>query len=130
VPAGVGRVLVVEDDDDVLDVTSAMLRELGYQVLCARNGADALQMLKAGTRFDLLFSDVLMPQGITGVELAREARRLNKDLKILLTSGNAAYVLARYGAEDEFPIIGKPFRRADLAQYLRLVMRAHDVVSG
>jgi signal transduction histidine kinase len=130
VPAGAGRVLVVEDDDDVLDVTSAMLRELGYQVLCARNGADALQMLKGGTRFDLLFSDVLMPQGITGVELAREARRFSKDLRILLTSGNAAYVLARYGAEDEFPIIGKPFRRADLVQYLRLVMRAHDVVSG
>ena len=124
VPTGSGRVLVTEDDADVLDVTSAMLRELGYHVVCARNGAEAIQILTSGNRFDLLFSDVVMPQGITGIELAREAKRLCDGIKILLTSGNAADVLARYGAEDEFPIIGKPFRRADLAQYLRLVMRA------
>jgi signal transduction histidine kinase len=124
VPAGSGRVLVVEDDEDVLDVTSVMLRELGYHVVCARNGAEAIRILTSGRQFDLLFSDVVMPPGITGVELAREAKRLRGDLKVLLTSGNAADVLARYGAEDEFPIIGKPFRRADLAQYLRLVMRA------
>jgi PAS domain S-box-containing protein len=123
VPAGSGRVLMVEDDDDVLDVTSALLRQLGYHVLCARNGTEALRMLKAGDRFDLLFSDVVMAQGINGVELAREAKRLCGGIKVLLTSGNAADVLARHGAEDEFPIIGKPYRRADLAQYLRLVMR-------
>ena len=124
VPAGSGRVLVVEDDEDVLDVTSVMLQELGYHVVCARNGAEAIQLLTSGRQFDLLFSDVVMPPGITGVELAREAKRLYADLKVLLTSGNAADVLARYGAEDEFPIIGKPFRRVELAQYLRLVMRA------
>jgi signal transduction histidine kinase/CheY-like chemotaxis protein/HAMP domain-containing protein len=123
VPAGSGRILMVEDDDDVLDVTSALLRQLGYQVLCTRNGTEALRILKAGERFDLLFSDVVMPQGINGVELAREARRLCSSIKVLLTSGNAADVLARHRAEDEFPIIGKPYRRADLAQYLRLVMR-------
>jgi signal transduction histidine kinase len=122
-PAGRERVLVVEDDDDVLYITSAMLRDLGYQVICARNGREAIQLLKAGKRFDLLFSDVVMPKGITGVELAREAKRLCDGIKILLTSGNAADVLARHRAEDEFPIIGKPFRRTDLAQYLRLVMR-------
>ena len=64
---GRGRVLVVEDDDDVLYITSAMLRDLGYQVICARNGREAMQLLKAGKRFDLLFSDVVMPKGITGV---------------------------------------------------------------
>jgi len=123
VPAGSGRILMVEDDDDVLDVTSALLRQLGYQVLCARNGTEALQMLKAGERFDLVFSDVVMPQGINGVELAREAKRRFSGIKVLLTSGNAADVLARHGGLDEFPIIGKPYRRADLAQYLRLVIR-------
>ena len=123
IPAGSGRVLMVEDDEDVLDVTSVMLRELGYHVVCARNGAEAIQLLTSGKQFDLLFSDVVMPRGMTGIELAREAKRLCADLKVLLTSGNAADVLARYSAEDEFPIIGKPFRRAELAQYLRLVMR-------
>jgi signal transduction histidine kinase/CheY-like chemotaxis protein len=123
VPAGSGRILMVEDDDDVLDVTSELLRRLGYHVQCARNGTEAMEMLKAGDQFDLLFSDVVMPPGINGVELAREAKRLYSGIKILLTSGNAADVLARHGAEDEFPIIGKPYRRADLAQYLRLMMR-------
>jgi CheY-like chemotaxis protein len=123
VPAGSGRILMVEDDDDVLDVTSELLRRLGYHVHCARNGTEAMHMLKNGDRFDLLFSDVVMPPGINGVELAREAKRLCNGIKILLTSGNAADVLARHGAEDEFPIIGKPYRRADLAQYLRLMMR-------
>jgi signal transduction histidine kinase/CheY-like chemotaxis protein/HAMP domain-containing protein len=123
VPSGSGRILMVEDDDDVLDVTSELLRRFGYHVLCARNGTEAVQMLQAGNRFDLLFSDVVMPRGINGVELAREAKRLCGGIKVLLTSGNAADVLARHGAEDEFPIIGKPYRRADLAQYLRLVLR-------
>jgi signal transduction histidine kinase/CheY-like chemotaxis protein len=123
VPAGSDRILMVEDDEDVLEVTSALLRQLGYDVLCASNGTAALEILKAGERFDLLFSDVVMPQGINGVELAREAKRLYGDIKVLLTSGNAADVLARHGAQDEFPIIRKPYLRAELAQYLRLVMR-------
>jgi signal transduction histidine kinase len=104
-PAGSGRILMVEDDDEVLDVTSTMLRQLGYQVYCARRGIDAVQMLMSDEKFDLLFSDVVMPQGISGIELARQAKRLRNGLKIVLTSGNAADVLARHGAEDEFPII-------------------------
>jgi CheY-like chemotaxis protein len=122
-PVGSGRILMVEDDDEVLDVTSTMLRQLGYQVFCARRGIDAVQMLMTDEKFDLLFSDVVMPQGISGIELARQAKRLRNGIKIALTSGNAADVLARHGAEDEFPIIGKPFRRAELAQYLSSVMQ-------
>ncbi|MET0220992.1 MAG: ATP-binding protein [Tardiphaga sp.] len=122
-PIGSGRILMVEDDDEVLDVTSTMLRQLGYQVFCARRGIDAVQMLMSDQKFDLLFSDVVMPQGISGIELARQAKRLRYGIKIALTSGNAADVLARHGAEDEFPIIGKPFRRAELAQYLNSVLQ-------
>ena len=121
-PAGSGRILVVDDDDDVLDVTSELLRQLGYQLQCARNGTEAIRMLKAGEPFDLLFSDVVMPQEISGIELAREAKRLCNGIKVVLMSGNAADMLARHKAEGEFPIIGKPFRRAELAQYLKLVM--------
>ncbi|MDB5405217.1 MAG: hypothetical protein JWL84_129, partial [Rhodospirillales bacterium] len=89
VPAGSGRVLMVEDDEQLLSVTSAMLTGLGYEVLSARNGRDAIQMLKSDEAFDLLFSDVVMPKGMNGVELAREAKRLRNDIKILLTSGYA-----------------------------------------
>jgi PAS domain S-box-containing protein len=122
IPPGSERILVVEDNEDLLEVTTAMLTTFGYRVLCARNGAEAIQMLESGQEFELLFSDVVMPNGMNGVELAREARRLSKDIKILLTSGHAGDVLERHGAVDEFLIIDKPFRLADLARRLRSIL--------
>ena len=122
VPAGSGQVLVVDDDEEVLNVTSEMLSALGYHVISASNGTDAIQMLKSNKKFDLLFSDIVMPRGITGIELARAAKQQCNGIKILLASGNAEDVLARYGAVGEFPVIGKPFLRAELAQRLKLVM--------
>jgi signal transduction histidine kinase len=118
IPGGSERILVVDDNEDIREVTSAMLTTLGYRVLCARNGAEAIQMFESGQEFDLLFSDVVMPNGMNGIELAREARRLSKGIKILLTSGYARDVLERHGAVDEFPIIDKPYRLADLARQL------------
>jgi PAS domain S-box-containing protein len=122
IPEGSERILVVEDNEDILKVTSAMLTTFGYWVLCARNGAEAIQMLQSGQEFELLFSDVVMPNGMNGVELAREARRLRKGIKILLTSGYAGDVLERHQAVDEFPIIDKPYRLADLARRLRSIL--------
>jgi signal transduction histidine kinase len=122
IPPGSERILVVDDNEDLLEVTSAMLTTFGYRVLCARNGAEAIQMLESGQEFELLFSDVVMPNGMNGVELAREARRLSKGIKILLTSGYAGDVLERHQAVDEFPIIDKPFRLADLARRLRSIL--------
>jgi CheY-like chemotaxis protein len=121
-PRGSERILLVEDNEDMLEVTSAMLTSFGYRVVCARNGTEAIQTLKGGQEFDLLFSDVVMPNGPNGVELAREAKRRSSAIKILLTSGYAEDVLERHGAADEFPIIHKPFRVSELAQYLRSVL--------
>jgi PAS domain S-box-containing protein len=123
IPEGSEQILVVEDNEDILEVTSAMLTTFGYRVLCARNGAEAIQMLKSGQEFELLFSDVVMPNGMNGIELAREARRLSKGIKILLTSGYAGDVLERHRAVDEFPIIDKPFRLADLVRRLRSILQ-------
>jgi signal transduction histidine kinase len=123
VPAGSGRILVVEDDEDVLSVTSAMLTQLGYQVVPARNAKEAIILLTGGDRFDLLFSDVVMPQGITGVELALRARKHCSNIKILLTSGYAEDVLRQHGATGKFAIIGKPFSRAELARHVQSAMR-------
>jgi CheY-like chemotaxis protein len=111
------RILVVEDNFDLLDLTSAMLTKAGYQVRCARNGAEALQLL-SGEEFDLLLSDIVMPNRVNGIELAREARRLNRRIKVLLASGYAGDVLERYQAVGEFPIIDKPFRMSELAKRL------------
>jgi CheY-like chemotaxis protein len=121
-PGGTEQILVVEDNEDLLEATSEMLITFGYRVLRARNGAEAIQILKSGQEIELLFSDVVMPNGMNGVELAREARQRNKDIKVLLTSGYAGDVLERYRAVDEFPIIDKPFRLADLARRLRSIL--------
>jgi CheY-like chemotaxis protein len=123
VPAGSERILVVEDNEDLLEVTSATLTTYGYHVSCARNGAEALRILNSGEHFALLLSDVVMPNGMNGVELAREARQLSHDIKILLISGFAGNVLERHNAVGEFPIVQKPFRSADLVRRLRLILR-------
>jgi CheY-like chemotaxis protein len=121
IPAGSERILVVEDNFDLLDLTSAMLAKSGYQVRCARNGAEALRMLQS-EEFDLLLSDIVMPNEMNGIEVAREARRLNKGIKVLLASGYAGDVLERHQAVGEFPIIDKPFRMSELAARLRSVL--------
>src|SRR5262249_17314722 len=122
-PAGSERILVVEDDGDLLDLMSEMLTTSGYQVRCARDGAEAVQLLRREA-FDILLSDIVMPNGGNGIQVAREARQLNKDIKILLASGYAREVLERHQAVGEFPIINKPFRMAELAARLRSIL--HD----
>ncbi|WP_454624903.1 cache domain-containing protein [Bradyrhizobium cenepequi] len=123
IPTGTERILVVEDNEDLLEATSAMLTTCGYHVSCARNGIDALRILQSGQDFELMLSDIVMPNGMSGVELAREARKLRKDIRILLASGYAADVLERHNAVGEFPIVEKPFRLADLARRLRSMLR-------
>jgi len=122
ISGGSERILVVEDNEDLLEVTSAMLTTFGYEVLGARNGAEAIEIVESGQEFDLLFSDVVMPNGMSGVELARELRRRNKSVKILLTSGHAGDVLERHQAAGEFPIIDKPFRLSDLVRRLQSIL--------
>jgi PAS domain S-box-containing protein len=122
ISGGSERILVVDDDEDLLKVTLANLTAFGYRVHCARNSAEAIEIFRSGQEFDLLFSDVVMPNGMNGVELAREARRLNKGIKILLTSGYAGDVLERHRAVDEFSIIDKPFHLADLVRRLHSIL--------
>jgi CheY-like chemotaxis protein len=126
-PEGHETILVVEDDERVRDAVLGMLEGLGYRVLHASNGPEALQVLQEGEEVELLFSDIIMPRGMTGVELAREARRRRPDLKILLTSGFAG---GRSGREPpttpqtgEFPFLPKPYTVSDLARRLRETFR-------
>lgn len=121
-PGGSELILLVEDNEELLEVTSEMLTTFGYRVFSARNGVEALRMLESGQKFELLFSDIVMPNGTNGVELAREAKRRNSNIKILLTSGFAGDVLERLRSESEFPIIDKPFQLTDLAQRLRSIL--------
>ncbi len=102
-------VLIVEDDSDVLEVLRFTLTDAGHRVLAASNGIEALQLLRAGVAVDLLLTDVVLPGGMTGVELARTARRQWSGLRVLLTSGYAEDALAVHaGAQREFELIPKP----------------------
>lgn len=112
---GSGTILVAEDNPDVREVSVAMLEDLGYRTLVARDGHQALAVLRGPGRIDLLFTDVAMPGGISGVELARQARDIRPGLRVLLTTGYAGLELA---AGEEFPVIPKPFRSAELGRAL------------
>jgi signal transduction histidine kinase len=116
-------ILVVEDDEDVLVVATESLRELGYQVVTALNAAQALEILSGNQPVDLLFSDVIMPGGMNGSQLAVEARRIRPELKVLLTSGYTAAALSlEHGLPDNLNVVSKPYQREELAQKLRLVI--------
>jgi signal transduction histidine kinase/CheY-like chemotaxis protein len=117
-------VLVVEDDADVILTAQESLIDLGYTVLLATNADEALGILRETRRVDILFSDVVMPGGMNGVQLAVEARRLRPDLKVLLTSGYAETVLREHDIPANTPLLSKPYHREDLAQKIRLVLGA------
>ena len=112
--------LVVEDDPAVLALTVQMLEGLGYRIVTAIDGNEALQRLRGRRRIDLLFSDVVMPGGLTGVQLAEMAQQIRPSLKVLLTSGYVGHHVAT--TQTRFPLIDKPYEQPDLAAKLRSVL--------
>ena len=118
-PAKEGEVvLVVEDEPSVLEMAVESLGELGYTTCAASDGEAALVWLRGPGRIDVLFSDVAMPGGISGVELALLARRLRPGLKVLLTSGYAAGA-GEAAPPPDVPLLTKPYDRGELASRLR-----------
>ena len=122
--AGEGEtVLLVEDDEPVLGMAVESLEELRYRVIVARNAAEALEHLRGVERIDILFSDVVMPGGMNGSQLAAEAQRVRPGIKILLTSGYVANLdEGQVIGHGELPVLNKPYRRDELARSLRLVL--------
>jgi signal transduction histidine kinase/ActR/RegA family two-component response regulator len=114
----VGRVLLVEDNPEVGQVTSAMLVQLGYEVTLVERARQALEVLAADAPYDLVLSDVVMPGGMTGLDLARDLRRLYSDLPVMLMSG---YSEAVRSVGAEFLLVTKPFSVATLDEALRRV---------
>ena len=116
---GTVKVLVVDDQPDVLATTAELFKIMGYEVVCASNGQEALGILKSTPDIQVLFSDVVMP-GMNGVRLAREARRLLPGIHVILASGFQASAMDPQGADlREFHFLAKPFRIADIARMLR-----------
>ena len=122
-PSGQELVLVVEDNKDLRSVAVKQLQSLGYRTLEAGDGKQALAVLDATPQVQLLFTDIVMPGGMSGAELAREARRRFPDLKILLTSGFTARAMTNaFNDIDGLELLNKPYRKRDLALRLRLVL--------
>lgn len=124
-PEGGGEetILVVEDDNDVRAYSVESLRELGYRVLEAHDGPSALRLLERQPRVDLLFSDVVLPGGMTGAQVVAEARALRPELKVLFTTGYARNAIIHQGRLDKgVQLITKPFNFTDLATKVRDIL--------
>jgi len=122
-PTGSETILIVDDEVDLLQLAGQYLSELGYHTHLAGNAAQALDILTNEEGIDLLFSDVVMPGGMNGYELAQQATRQRPDLKMLLTSGFTAKTTANNGlARFSACLLRKPYRKAELAQRIRLVL--------
>jgi len=104
---GAGTVLAVEDNDEVADACAAYLAQLGYQVKSVSNAKAALDLLRAGERFDVVFSDILMPGGMNGVELATAIRTEFPEVPVLLTTGYSAS--AQDAVLRNFMVLQKPY---------------------
>jgi CheY-like chemotaxis protein len=117
-------ILVVEDDRDVRAYTVEVLSELGYHVLEAAEGHEALRLLgDAAVHCDLLFTDVVLPGGMNGEQLAAEAHVARPGLKVLFTTGYARNAIVHQGRLDPgVRLITKPFTYADLAARIRDVL--------
>jgi len=116
-------ILVVEDEADVRNSVTAVLCELGYRVLAAANGEEALQLLAEGNAVDLLFTDMVMPGAWNGPALADEARKLVPDLPVLYSSGYSENMIPRQGRLLEgVVLLSKPYRESHLAQAVRSVL--------
>jgi len=114
-----GTVLIVEDEPSVLEVACDIFESLGYDVLTADHAAAALDMLRTDLSIDVLFSDVVMPFGMNGVELSQKARELRPSIRILLASGYPMSALPAGGLDQGVSFISKPYRWTELAEKLR-----------
>ncbi len=119
------RILLVEDDADLLAFVHTALSRSGYRIVEAVNGAKALELLEQDGDFDLLFTDIVMPGGVNGVQLARKAQELHPDLKVLFTSGYARDALPKERhVPSNIPMLFKPFRTNEL------MAKVEDALAG
>ena len=129
-PRGYETILIAEDDPFVRSSVIRRVEALGYRVVAAINGKEALQQLRTDPGIDMLFTDIVMPGGMSGWELADQARRIRPGLPVLFTSGYALETLVEQGrAHAQSIVLTKPYRKSELAQRLRDAFAAAPVAS-
>jgi PAS domain S-box-containing protein len=113
-------VLIVEDEADLMDLATSLFLNMGYDVLTAASAQEAIGVL-AARPVDVLFTDIVMPDGMDGIALAAYAREHYPETRIVVASGNPVAALReRQGGENPFTFVNKPYRLADLARALRM----------
>src|SRR6185503_12133196 len=113
-------ILVVEDDAMTRQFVVSQLASLGYRTLSAATGTEALALVDAGAAFDLLFTDIILPDGLNGRQLAAKLAGGRPSLHVLYTSGYADHVVAQHGRLDPgIALLSKPYRKAELARRVR-----------
>ena len=117
------RVLIVEDEPDLMDVAASLFTSMGYDVVTAASGYEAIEVMERRD-VDILFTDVVMPNGMNGIELASYTREHYPATKIMLASGYPLPALKQKHGTDlsEFAFVNKPYRLSDLARTLRSTM--------
>ncbi|MEH2627375.1 PAS domain S-box-containing protein [Bradyrhizobium sp. AZCC 1719] len=119
-PHGNETIMVVEDDALVRNFVTAQLQSLGYRTVAAANGPAAMNLIEGGQAFDLLFTDVIMPGGMTGRELADKVLKLRPGIKVLYTSGYTDNAIVHQGRLDPgVLLLTKPYRKSQLANMIR-----------
>jgi CheY-like chemotaxis protein len=122
-PQTTQTVLVVEDDDRVRRLTTTRLKMMGYSVIEVSDGRKALEALDGDGKIDLVFTDLIMPGGISGRDVALKARAIRPGVKVLLTSGYSEELMRGDDLQREhLRVLRKPYRQADLALALREVL--------
>jgi len=120
---GAETIFVVEDDNLVRNFVTAQLQSLGYKTIAAVDGRSALELIDRGEPFDLLFTDVVIPGGMSGRGLAEEVARRRPGLKVLYTSGYTDNAIVHQGKlDDGVLLLTKPYRRNQLAEMIRLAL--------
>jgi PAS domain S-box-containing protein len=124
-------ILVVEDDPLVRAYVITQLQSLGYDTLSAANGVEALAIADRGVAFDLLFTDVIMPGGLNGRQLAAEMALRRAPLKVLFTSGYTEDAVIHHGRLDSgVLLLAKPYRKRELARMLRLALTPAGILAA
>lgn len=125
-PAARETILVVEDDERVRQLTITRLKLIGYQVLEASDGPKAVEILTRDLSIDLVFTDLVMPGGMSGREVAARARQISPGIKVLLTSGYAEELVHGDDLErEQLKVLRKPYHQAKLVAVLREVLATH-----
>ncbi|WP_027530879.1 CHASE3 domain-containing protein [Bradyrhizobium sp. WSM3983] len=128
---GAETIFVVEDDTLVRNFVTAQLQSLGYKTVAAADSKAALQLIEAGQTFDLLFTDIVIPGGMSGRELAEEVAKRRPGLKVLYTSGYTDNAIVHHGKlDDGVMLLTKPYRRNQLAEMIRKALAGGGMVAG